>query len=1044
VAPGDELIGRTLGDFRILRRIGAGGMGVVFEAADESLRRTVALKILPAELTDHPERRARFLREARTAAAVTHPCVAAVYQVGTAGDLAFIAMELVTGQSLRARLARGPVPLEEALRITVDMVRGLARAHASGVIHRDLKPENVMLDAEDQVKILDFGLAKPVEADPADAGPAAPVTPDLGSTITKLTVEGRILGTPGYMSPEQSRGGEVDERTDLFAVGVVLYEMLAGRAPFQGDTPIDTIIAVSRDPHVDLARLRPDVPAAVVAIVDRCLAKSPEARYRAASDLLVDLRRVTGSSTPSLSRPLAAATGSEPDDGIGVAATLTPADSEVAAALAAASSPRLDAPTVTAAVPPRIRRPRAWAVLAGAAILAMVVAGGLVWRDRARTPARPRARVHAPATSPLTRPDAVLACPILEAAGVEAPAGWLGATAAHVVCLRATTMRGGRTSRTLIPAELLDLPRAPAEDYPKDPYAAPRARDQSIAAARARAAAWIDGRVEITPRGFSLSLVLRRPDGEAVASASGEGRELHQAVRQSTDALARSGELPRSDRQEEPEAVWSSLRSTTLALAVQDWELSQYNGPGLAGEVKRLEAHAQALGQRWPLIQSVSARNLGSPPPRLTAPPPERAGVPGEVRTLVTRAWIDPAADRAAIAGRLAELRAQAGDGIARAFLGNAAATVWYQTGDHQRARQIGLAVAAEAPRLVDWSLVTGGAYQQPGFEYAARAAAAWTPHNPDVWSMLGYGESKATADERIRMGRRAVTLAPDRPLWSLNYAGALLLGGQRERVRALAARLATGGAPQQIAAETLLVQVEASEARLGAALARALRTLLRIESFGLIEMADIVLLGRALAVAAILGRAAEVADAFAERFVLGPVPRLQAGDFAVLGVSWACARATRTVAARCFHRLRERVRQGWFREGLVSHSLALLDAGEAWAKGDLGAAARVLRPVVTAGGGVPDYASEVFDRLGETDLASRLDRQTFGRAPGFHGATLSHVREARRAAAAGDTPRARELAETVVGAWSVADVPVPAVAEMRALLGRLPARAPR
>ena len=274
----DPLVGRTLAGFRILRRLGAGGMGVVYEAEERALGRTVALKLLPEKAMVTPERHARFLREARAAAAVSHPCVTTVYQVGTVKWLdvtedgeasaaprwtVFMAMELVRGETLRRRMDRGPLPIGEAVRIAAAIAGGLGRAHEAGIVHRDIKPDNVMLTDEGQVKILDFGIARMREIEAEMDAPSF------------TTAEGRIIGTHGYMSPEQARGGEIDRRSDLFALGIVLYEMLAGTRPSTGHTPLEVPGADTRDLPPLLQTLPSAVRESLATIVDRCLAKSP-------------------------------------------------------------------------------------------------------------------------------------------------------------------------------------------------------------------------------------------------------------------------------------------------------------------------------------------------------------------------------------------------------------------------------------------------------------------------------------------------------------------------------------------------------------------------------------------------------------------------------------------------------------------------------------------------------------------------------------------------------------------------------------------------
>ena len=255
--------------FTILEKLGQGGMGIVFKAQDTKLRRLVALKLLPPEHVGDAERRARFMREARSAAAVTHPNIATVYEIGEdeAGRI-FIAMELVPGRSLRDELARrAPLGVAETLAIARRSRRGLAKAHDIGLVHRDLKPDNVMLGPEGEVKILDFGLAKARElATPSIL--AAAVTGEIGA----VTDAGVIVGTPGYMSPEQATGGDVDARSDLFSLGIVIFEMLTGKLPFRGTTVGELIAAALRDEPRGLAELAPEAPAPLVALIGRCLA----------------------------------------------------------------------------------------------------------------------------------------------------------------------------------------------------------------------------------------------------------------------------------------------------------------------------------------------------------------------------------------------------------------------------------------------------------------------------------------------------------------------------------------------------------------------------------------------------------------------------------------------------------------------------------------------------------------------------------------------------------------------------------------------------
>lgn len=272
---------RTIGPFTLQDRLGAGGMGEVYRAVDTRLGRAVALKLLPEEVCAHPKRRARFLREARAAAATTHRSIATIYEVGESGTQLYLAMELVEGQTLRPLVREGGLSVEEVLGIVRDIAAGLAAAHAAGVVHRDLKPDNIMRTPRGEVRILDFGLARSSAALPEDAA--------SGEDGAALTQEGQLLGTPGYMSPEQALGEPVDARADVYALGVVAWELLAGRILWRGPTPMARVVAPVREAPPSLAEIRADVPPDVLAFLDRCLAREAEDRYADGAEALAAL-----------------------------------------------------------------------------------------------------------------------------------------------------------------------------------------------------------------------------------------------------------------------------------------------------------------------------------------------------------------------------------------------------------------------------------------------------------------------------------------------------------------------------------------------------------------------------------------------------------------------------------------------------------------------------------------------------------------------------------------------------------------------------------
>jgi eukaryotic-like serine/threonine-protein kinase len=280
------LIGRELGHYRVLEELGHGGMGVVYAAEDSRLDRHVALKVLRPEVADSPDRRARFQREARAAAALNHPNVVHLYSVDEHEGLLFITMELVRGKSLRDLLTPGvPLALSRTLSIASQMAEGLASAHAAGILHRDLKPGNIMITDDDRVKVLDFGLAKLFT-------PASAFDPEAATMTRERTGSGLTLGTAGYMSPEQALGKPLDPRTDIFALGVVLFEMATGRTPFEGDTPAAVFDQLLNRRPPSPRKLNPALPAFLGAVIDKALEKDPERRHQSADELLRDLRRL--------------------------------------------------------------------------------------------------------------------------------------------------------------------------------------------------------------------------------------------------------------------------------------------------------------------------------------------------------------------------------------------------------------------------------------------------------------------------------------------------------------------------------------------------------------------------------------------------------------------------------------------------------------------------------------------------------------------------------------------------------------------------------
>ncbi|HTR03730.1 MAG TPA: protein kinase, partial [Thermoanaerobaculia bacterium] len=281
-----ETPGSRLGPYEIVAPLGAGGMGEVYRARDPKLGREIAVKVLPSSVAEDSGRRQRFEQEARSASALNHPNILTVYDIGEADGALYIAMELVEGKTLRELLASGdPMPTRRLLDLAVQITEGLAKAHAAGIVHRDLKPENLMVSKDGYIKILDFGLAKLTETAAQDAS-------GLPTAIAAPTEPGTVMGTAGYMSPEQASGQPVDYRSDQFSLGAILYEMATGKRAFQRKTGAETLTAIIREEPEPLSQAAPKAPAPVRWIVERLLAKDPDDRYASTRDLARDFESI--------------------------------------------------------------------------------------------------------------------------------------------------------------------------------------------------------------------------------------------------------------------------------------------------------------------------------------------------------------------------------------------------------------------------------------------------------------------------------------------------------------------------------------------------------------------------------------------------------------------------------------------------------------------------------------------------------------------------------------------------------------------------------
>ncbi len=296
------MVGRTVLQYQFLEKLGAGGMGEIYKAQDTRLNRFVAIKVLSTANTgatanrSDPERRRRFIQEAQAASALNHPSIITIHDIATESDSQFMVMEYVGGKTLVDLIPKGGLRLPQALKYAVQMADALSVAHAAGIIHRDLKPANVMVTETGLVKILDFGLAKLVDRGPM--GEAADATQTLSEG--PLTVEGSIIGTVSYMSPEQAQGKKVDARSDIFSLGVVLYEMITGVRAFQGENALSTLSAILRDDARPIAQVAPDVPPQIEQLIGRCLRKDPDQRWQSMKDVKMALAALEHESASGL------------------------------------------------------------------------------------------------------------------------------------------------------------------------------------------------------------------------------------------------------------------------------------------------------------------------------------------------------------------------------------------------------------------------------------------------------------------------------------------------------------------------------------------------------------------------------------------------------------------------------------------------------------------------------------------------------------------------------------------------------------------------
>ncbi|HEY8073353.1 MAG TPA: serine/threonine-protein kinase [Labilithrix sp.] len=1006
--------GRKIQDrYELVARVGEGGMGVVWRARDVRLGRMVAVKLLSADTVGSDVARARLIREARAAAALDHEGIVPVYDAGETDDGgAYLVMQLVRGRSLRAVLASGEdFSLGKRAAAIVAAARALHHAHQAGFMHRDVKPDNIMIRDDGRVVVVDFGVAKPLSS--AIVANAETVA---GVTAKSLTAQGQLVGTPAYLAPEQARGVEVSAATDQFALAVTAFEALTGKLPWRGDGVVEVVASLLRDDAPPVSS-QAQVPPELDPVITRALAKDPKDRWPdigAFADAFEDAAITLADARPS-KRAISTRTPDEPASAL--AKTLDPQKTPPPEI----SSTKISGTNVGGAP----ARTRTWA--AAVAIGAIALIGWLAASGKLATGRSAPAASSSAGVAPVK-----YACPLFEVAITDE--AWLGGPAAAYACERMQLAHGGEDARTLVPAELLDVPRELSQSLPLGVLDQPDGRAKTVAAAKTRASRWLDGRLEREGIGFRATVVLRDADAKEIARGDGRGVELFEAVRDAVMPLVRA---------EPPSAVELATMSRDLDVgSVEDaFALLDVHTSILIEEPISLKDACTAIGSRASITPRVAylarllcAKKLRTG--RVTDPPPAiDESTPG---ALLTTAFAR------ALAGGQPALRESAARLEAAAELGKtpeersrfsaAAAELWYALGD-DRGRQRARAAVQASPKAVDWRTSAWHrlAFASEGDVALSGALMAWQSWEPVSQSLRGghmhFTGTGPTADN-IAVHRG--WLLSQRGIYEEVYVRELLNGGRIEPARALA---------ETTNDDLSRVDVLAGEAKYAEILRTVPRMLAELPGDDEHAARAFLLAQDGASAAVVLGRPADFVGDVVTKWIASTPPHVIDGVAPFNSLLAACCLAPRPVGKACVQRLKE-LREAGTLPTIFAGADTVVTGAARFVEDDYAGAAKSWRTLLRAPGWLQDPLRDVmaiaFDRSDALDLAEEVDAPTVALVDTPRTADLAWVRAAHRAEKRGDKARAKKLAEAVVARWRIADEDIPSVRDMKQLLAKL------